>query len=379
MKTNLAPMTRRSAPGGLAAKVQKGFTLVELMVGVLLGMITVAIIAQVFAVSESKKRTTTSGADAQVNGALALYAVQRETQISGYGLTSQTGALGCKVNYQYSSGAPGSFTLAPVLIEDGANGSNIVTLLRSTKNTFAVAMKITENHPADAYYYMVQSSLGVSQGDLMIAVTDPYTAAAGCSVVQVHDGASKTLNATTIPVAGGSGGDWNQQSILPSTGYSAGAYLLNMGTMSLRKYSINATTNALQVSELSGTDGKWTDPMDAFQQVVVFRAMYGKDTNNDGSVDTYDNTTPTSSDLWKQVLAIRVVMVARSAQYEKEEITTKDLQWDVGTTASVAGSSSCSAGKCVTVSLAFLGADWKHYRYKIYDTVVPLRNVLWNS
>jgi type IV pilus assembly protein PilW len=24
-------------------------------------------------------------------------------------------------------------------------------------------------------------------------------------------------------------------------------------------------------------------------------------------------------------------------------------------------------------------ADWKHYRYKVYETVVPLRNLLWQS
>lgn len=369
MRANLRPI-----------RPQRGFTLIELMVGVLLGMVTVAIIAQVLAVSESKKRTTTSGADAMVNGALALYAVQRETQAAGYGLTSQLGALGCTVNYQYASNAAGSFTLAPVVIGNGANGSNTLTLLRSTKSSYAVPMKITEDHPFDSDYYVVQSSLGVSQGDLLIAVTDPYSSTNACTVVQVKDSTSKSLSATTIPVATGSGGPWNQQAILPATGYSAGNYLLNMGSMGLRTYSINATTQSLQTSDFSSTDGQWTTPQDAFQQVVVFKAMYGKDTDGNGSVDTYDNVTPTTAADWKKVLAVRVVLVTRSSQYEKDVVTNQDLQWDVGTTATVSGATACGSSLCVPISLSFLGStDWKHYRYKIYDTVVPLRNVLWNS
>jgi len=57
-------------------KHARGFTLIELMVAVALGLLTTLVIAQVFLQSEGNKRTTTSGSDAQVTGALALYALQ---------------------------------------------------------------------------------------------------------------------------------------------------------------------------------------------------------------------------------------------------------------------------------------------------------------
>jgi type IV pilus assembly protein PilW len=34
--------------------------------------------------------------------------------------------------------------------------------------------------------------------------------------------------------------------------------------------------------------------------------------------------------------------------------------------------------KCLKLVVNTL-ADWKRYRYRVYDTVIPLRNMLWNS
>ena len=53
---------------GQFPRLSRGFTLVELMVGVLIGLIGTVVIFQVFAVSEGQKRTTTGGSDAQQNG-----------------------------------------------------------------------------------------------------------------------------------------------------------------------------------------------------------------------------------------------------------------------------------------------------------------------
>ena len=47
---------------------QHGFSLIEIMVGVVIGMIAVLVIYQVFAAAEGIKRNTTSAGDAQQNG-----------------------------------------------------------------------------------------------------------------------------------------------------------------------------------------------------------------------------------------------------------------------------------------------------------------------
>ena len=103
-----------------------------------------------------------------------------------------------------------------------------------------------------------------------------------------------------------------------------------------------------------------------------------------GPIDSYDNVTPTTNAGWLQVMAIRVAVVARSGQYEKDAVTSVDqnstgILWDVGTAAPVAGSATChGTSKCLTLKLDST-ANWTNYRYKVYDTVIPLRNLLWKS
>ena len=80
-----------------------------------------------------------------------------------------------------------------------------------------------------------------------------------------------------------------------------------------------------------------------------------------GDVDVFDTTDPVSQ---TEVLAVRLAMVARSGQFEKEEVSPATLTlWPGGTVAD---------GGALE-----LDADARHYRYKVYQTTVPLRNVIW--
>src|SRR4051812_23894850 len=64
-----------------------GFTLIEILVGVIIGLLGTLIIFQVFAVSEGQKRTTTAGGDAQQNGAFSLYALEHDIRNAGGGIS----------------------------------------------------------------------------------------------------------------------------------------------------------------------------------------------------------------------------------------------------------------------------------------------------
>src|SRR3982751_3563197 len=86
-------MTRKHP---IAAACRAGFTLVEVMIALLIGMIGIVVMMQVFSVSEGFKRTATSGTDAQVNGAVAMYMIEREIRTSGYNLNDLM-SKGCPV------------------------------------------------------------------------------------------------------------------------------------------------------------------------------------------------------------------------------------------------------------------------------------------
>lgn len=359
-----------------------GFTLVELMVGLALGLLTVLVISQVLAMAEGKKRSVSMGSDAQVNGSLTLFTLQRDIQQAGYGIAQLPSSLGCLVKAKRSGADAFQFTLAPVVINNGTSDApDQLTVVQGQTTGFSTPLTLTGDHGATATAFAVKSSFGVPAGSMMIAVPRLLGSGSTCTLFNVtHDAASPltAISPTRLPNGGGDAGPWNHSELFPPGGYVTDDLLLHIGSLVRRTYAVSSAHN-LQLSELSLTSG--TDvTQDLYPQIVNLQAFYGKDTDANGVVDRYDATTPTTNDGWKQVLAIRIAVVARSNQYEKDEVTASAPLWDVGASATFADATPapCGASKCISLKVSQLD-QWKHYRYKVYDTIVPLRNVLWNS
>lgn len=356
---------------------ERGATLVELMVGMLIGLLAVIVITQVMLISEGQKRTTTSGSDAQVNGALALYAIQRDLEMAGYGITSTPGVIGCPISARFGGVAPAGFmpNLVPVLITREADrpaGSvgDAVRVIASSKTTFSVPTRVTPpNFKVGDLAVPVTAALGVRKDDLALAAIDSTQA---CWVFQV----SANPTGESIPRANHDAG-WNLTG-MPNIAYPDGSVLINLGNLIDTTYQI--VGNSLQQADFDLTAPTVRPPRDVQPEIVNMRALYGKDTSVpfDGVVDVYNDVTPTTNAAWQQVIAIRIVVVARSDQFEKEDVTPANLRWDVGTSPPTTGAAACGTSTCLTLKVDHL-ADWKRYRYKQFETVVPLRNMLWKS
>jgi type IV pilus assembly protein PilW len=389
--------TMRLIPGApLSRRLQRGMTLVELMVALLLGMVTTYFIAQVFAVAEGQKRTATFGSDAQVNGAVALYTLKRHVQASGYGLTAVTEGLGCAIRGEYgtagSTAAAPAMNLAPIVIAPSVSASapsDAITVLSSSKSNSATVAYVSETHPNNTNFFPVRSSFGVAVGDVMLAIPKAWDANRHCTLFTVAEDPGSpdtTLSMTRIPHVAGGTASWNNvnpTTVFPAAGYEQGASLVNFGTVKRLVFGVNQEN--LQV--VTWTQAGIGNAEQLQTGVVLLRALYGRDTNGDGVVDTYDTTTPVTAADWGRVLAVRVAVVARSGQYEKDEVTAAAPTWNVGSDVAVSyvdapgnAATVCAAGasNCeLPLTLSHLNS-WKHYRYKVFDTVIPLRNILWN-
>jgi type IV pilus assembly protein PilW len=368
-----------SLPTEPAAAKQRGVTLVEMMVGMLIGLLAVIVISQVMLFSEGQKRTTTGGSDAQVNGALALYALQRDLEMAGYGLTSNPNIVGCPIDARYNGARPAALAanLVPVLITKEADrpfGSvgDAIRVFASSKTSYSVPTRVSPGYAAGATTFLVTASLGVRKDDLAVVAID---ATQPCWVFQA------TAEPTGISIERADNAAlWNEPG-KPNIAYPEGSVLVNLGNLIDNTYQLSGTTLQLQ-SFNSSTPTALPPPIDIQPDIVNMRALYGKDIDADGDVDSYDDTTPTTNAGWKQVIAIRVVVVARSGQYEKDEVTQANLRWDVGSTPATAiappgtAPAACGTSMCLPLKVDHL-TDWKHYRYKQFDTVIPLRNMLW--
>jgi type IV pilus assembly protein PilW len=153
--------------------------------------------------------------------------------------------------------------------------------------------------------------------------------------------------------------------------YTAGAKLYNLGQMTSRLYRIDPVTKSgLQVSE----DGGVTF-IELVRDVVTIQAQYGVTATAAASDHTVTQwidaagafANPSGTD-YTRIKAIRLAIVARSSLREKTPVTT---------TATIPLWVNATTGQTTTAPI-FTVPD-QNYRYKVYETVVPLRNAIWGT
>lgn len=374
-----------------------GFSLVEIMVGMVIGMLGIIVMMQIFALAEGQKRATTGGGDAQNNGAIALYGVQRDIRQAGWG-NSELKVIGCDVLLPAArgAGAPPAVTLnpmAPVTINHpaipagDANTDTLLVVYGNTNGTPQGDGFVATNTTANIFPIQTPTSFTVNDWVIAIARTRPAqptscgamldrVACVGVACAAPSPSASNVVVATGVAVNTLLGG------VPSSTLYNLGqtpkilAYAIRGGNLTVCDYMANDCGAA-------GNTGNTTIWVPIASNIVSLRAEYGRDTTlfappatvtMDGIVDVYDQATPTLQTAnnvapapttacgWARISAVRLVLVARSGQYEKDPVTTASPAW-LGT---------------ATTPIVLSGyGDWQNYRYKIFQTVVPLRNIAW--
>lgn len=338
-----------------------GFSLVEIMIGVIIGMLGIVIIMKVFLVSEGQKRTTTGGADALENGLMALFTMEQDIRMSGLGLVG----LGCNLINTYDANAtpttppPKPFWPTIITRDSPAAGSDQVAILYSASPFGNIPSTITSAMPNSSAILNILNGDGFVQGDIFIISQPPQN----CSRAQASQNGQKTGTTWNLQHNPGGGFPLNPPggaNIFPAGGYIAGARVTNLGRMVDHTYFVQGTNLMLRDNNAPIAAG--TNPLPVVNGIVAIRAQYGRDTNGDGFVDIYDNNaaSPISA---KEVISVQLAVVARSGQQERENVSPDPvILWNGGT----------------VLNGGALSLD-QTYRYKVYQTIIPLRNVVWNT
>lgn len=354
----------------------KGFSIVEIMVGMAVGLLATIVIFQVFAASEGYKRTTSSGGDAQQNGAIALYSLEREARKAGYGINDVSVELGCSVRtWDLARLPPASFNfnLSPFIITEGVGGApDTLTITYGGSDMRNVPANFIANSTAASEQYRVDNRFGFAPGDLILA-TEPGLDCTLSQVSTLPPGGDEILYNTgsyTDPVTGNSQQiRYNRPGGL-GVSYTANAKLYNLGRLPAR--TIYSISNSRLMEQTAFTGAAAIPIVDG---IVQLQAEYGRDTTvpiMDWTVDVWDTTTPANSDDWKRVVAVRLAVVARSGLREK-------LNSDTNACETTATLPKWKNGTDITLNNDADGTSWKCYRYRAYETVVPLRNAIWRT
>jgi type IV pilus assembly protein PilW len=383
---------------------QNGAGIVETMIGILIGMIVILVVYNVFAVSEGYKRAAVGAADAQTTGLYAQFVLAREITNAGNGLldsgiaSSVSDLVQC-ANKQATwsnpkpfpnPGVPAPIRPTPVLINDGGgvNAPDSLIVAYSLALHVVSPVQFVDPPATGTGPLYVQSPNGFQANDRVIAINprDPVTNSPDCE-----------LSVVTAVVPGDAGGDATTGIVgltlsktypLAKT-YTAGAppdgsKLLNLGQQSEVARTLYDIVNGQLRSTDLLTAGATANPI--AQNVVLLKAQYGIDcggngvvtwtsaTNNDlcgdGITYTPDDVTAFNGPTLARLRAVRIGIVVRS---DEPDLKDKTL------TGQKAVLFNCSTGACqgsISLDNAILT---DYYRFRTYETVIPMRNAIWNT
>jgi len=366
-------------------RAARGFSLVEIMVGVTIGMIGMVVMFQAFAVSEGYRRTTTAGGDAQQSGSVALFMLEREIRQAGFGFNDPT-YYGCQVN-AYQTGTPArnfSFTLAPVVITPGAGGApDSITVTYGNSSVYSNSAALTQNMATPTSALRVDNRYGFFPSDLVVlAETGKNCTLAELTSLPTVPGQTDLMSHDTGNYNAANGmqvaSQYNPAGGMPAPNnisYTTNAKVFDLGPQPSNViYTVQG--GYLQMQSVIASSAA-SQPV--VENIIGLQAQYGKDNgvNNgtvtnavyspdDGLVDSFDAVAPVTPTDWSRVIAIRLAVLARSGLKERPDATTGTCSTTAAAPAWVGGSFTVSGDP-----------DWKCYRYRVYQTTVPVRNLIW--
>jgi type IV pilus assembly protein PilW len=383
----------RSGPG----RRQNGVSLVELMVGLVVGLVCVLIIVQLQTLWDARTRSVGSGNDAQISGTLGAFALDRDLRLAGFGfgtaggdpLNPATSTMGCTVK-AFSQGLASptfTFKLAPVQIVKEDGKPDQILVLYGNSSYFVSSQPIMSS---TAESNSLKSREGFMLGDKAIAA-NPATGK--CNLVEITGLSSSDPNAiehkegfiyttnqglnktATMNKAGGT-----------ETDITSGV-LFNLGLApSLTVWRVNPSRQSLMRYNSLVQD--LVDASDVVTDVVTLKAQYGYDASGDGVIgaDEWYDTLPGGTPNYARLLAVRFGLLIRSRQFERPNVgsgtavpvTPTAPKWASGSIAFAMRNVDDSADSGTSAINGDAAANnWRNYRYRVYDTVVPLRNMIW--
>ena len=368
-----------------------GFTLVELLVAVTIGMVMTLAITMMLVRYESGRRTLTSLNDSSVGGAYVSYALDRVVRSAGSGYAQAwRNSFGCQLLVSRSgvtklprtsafpapfASVPQTVRLAPLVVHAGAGtgGSDVLSVQTGSSGLGESPLRVL---PASAttVNLRVPATIGLRADDLVLVFQD----GSNCMLQQVAagyaGGADQQLD------FGGTYADSDINSVLlQNMGATANAWITPLGNMTANRplfqligVGANATLVAHDMLQLDGAD----TTVAIADGVADLRARYGVDTNDDGVIDSWQdpavapwdaatllNGTAASQISLSRIVAVRIGVILRTSTPERDPTAPASITMfsDLGT--------SLEATRNLSTAERLL-------RWRSLDFTVPLRNVL---
>ncbi|WLI91492.1 PilW family protein [Massilia sp. R2A-15] len=376
----------------------RGFSLVELMISIVIGLLALVFATRLVANAEVNKQAAVGSSDSMQNGMLGLFSIEKDLSQAGWGLNDPL-INGCDTVFSDANGyallgvTRNSVAVTPltaaVIQSNGAN-PDVIAIYSGSAMSNTGMLRVASNYAAssgsidvDRNPYGFTGTDEVAAGGDVILVAPELPGASKCALAQVShaDAPAAQGGQNKIVVASGGNNRFNSGSLGVAFN-SLQARLFNLGPasqLSLHTWSLSRGFLQLRATNLAGASRA---PATVIDNVVSLKAQYGLDkrasflpeqgmtvTQWSNTVGDADGDGVENQADYQRVAAIRVAVVARSRTPEKPN-----------------GSGVCTATPAlptvfgsISVNVAVTGdtVDWKCYRYRSFETIVPIRNSAW--
>ena len=381
--------------------LQRGMTLIELLVAMVIALVLTLAVTSIVIVGESHRRTTTSTNDMNQAGSYAAATIDRTVRSAGSGFIQSfnQGVFGCRLNVgtmlprasafpvpftNFLAGATTTLTVAPLLIakNQSAAGSDVLVVMSGNGAAGDVPRRLTD--PGDATTLRLETAVGFAANDLVLV---SQSGVPNCLLEPV---ASTTASNLVLNTSGSyyTVGTANKLADLAISTSANPAYVTLLGNSTAANVQMQligvGNNNTLFSYDLLRATG--TDTSQAIADgVLELHAAYGVDSNDDGLLDTWADpgaagytidaimNPTTGATTMRRIVAVRLALVMRSSTYEKQMVSPYQLTYFSDLT-NAAGAS--LAGTVTLGTNAAAEDERRHYRYRVIETTIPLRNLL---
>jgi type IV pilus assembly protein PilW len=379
----------------------RGFSLVELMVSVVIGLLALLFAIRLVAGSEKAQRVEVGSSDSMQNGMVALFSISGDANQAGFGLNDQI-ITGCDTvfsdtgGYTLAAAARGSATvhpLAPVIIESHGQDPDRISFYSGSSMGGTGSVGVVNDYAGATSLDVDRVPYGFAAGDAIVVA--PLQAGGQCALAQLSSDPTQAPSDGLQHLQFAQGGDFRFNSGKLGPAFQAAlarAFDLGpAGSLGFHTWSVTDGFLQLSATDVAGSGGT---PASVADNIVSIKAQYGFDTRAgnafqpaSGMVVSQWSSTMIEADGdgvtggagdYGRIAAVRLAVVARSKGFEAPNASGACT----ATTALpvvFATSGSGATAVPVTVNVAVPGdtRDWRCYRYRVFETIVPLRNFSW--
>lgn len=338
---------------------QSGFSLVEIMVGLVIGLLVTLVVMQVLSVYDTQRRTTEGGSDAQISGNVSFYTLASDLQMAAYGAMPDNSYSIMRCENVVYKVAPIT-SIDPVTLVDGVSDS--ITIRYGTAEAGGALVSITA---FTGKTLTVKNSLGCNKDEIAFISSENGGRCAMSKIESLGERIDPVSNLTLYDITLTDDKAITNNAVIPNK-----SKLACVGSWYEITYSV--LNGTLMKNGLPFMDG-----------IVNIQAQYGISdlpTQNDITqwVDpTGDWAAPTRVNR-NRIKAVRIAFVARNPQRSDKVVTGPCSSLTApGPTGLCAWDASKAAGGSAAPAIDLSAdPDWQHYRYQIFESVIPMRNVI---